>query len=146
LYGGDYIRHIRGSLNYMPTFSEGMTMLDLSGLAVEPVFLGIRYAPDDGPLQVFVDQFINSFTGSFGSSFRGPKSFFYEAQETLRGKDTQGKRQRRERIICDLLQREAIDEVLLYEAADWTYYLPLSDVDLCGHAFLDRCHEDRDSR
>jgi hypothetical protein len=38
-----------------------------------------------------------------------------------------------------LSRAEEIGEVILYEAADWTYYLPLSDPDVCGHRFLDRC-------
>ena len=46
----------------------------------------------------------------------------------------------REEMICHLLsRREEIDEVILYEAADWLYFMPLSDPDLCGHGFVDRC-------
>ena len=41
-------------------------------------------------------------------------------------------------MICHLLaHRKDIGEVILYEAADWLYFLPLSDPDLCGHGFLD---------
>ncbi len=76
-----------------------------------------------------------------GSSFRGPRSFFYEAQETMRAADRKKMRKRREQIICTLLShRNEIKEVLLYEAADWTYFLPLSDPDHCGHGYLDRCN------
>lgn len=43
-------------------------------------------------------------------------------------------------MICHLLsQRNDISEIILYESADWLYFFPLSDQDLCGHAFLDRC-------
>ena len=43
-------------------------------------------------------------------------------------------------MICQLLaHKQDIGEVILYEAADWLHYLPLSDPDLCGHGFLDRC-------
>ena len=73
-----------------------------------------------------------------GSSFRGPRSYFYEGQSTLRAKDKAAARRNREQIISHLLQQSGeIGEVILYEAADWTYYLPLSDPDLCGHGFLD---------
>lgn len=139
VYGRDYFRHVWGSLNYIPAIGEGMAMVDLSGLSVEPVFLGIRYAPGPGPLDAFVGRYIGDLSENRGSRFRGAKSFFYEAQETLRAVDQAGTRKRREEIICDLLRRDEINEVLLYEAADWTYYLPLSDRELSSHAFLDRC-------
>ena len=108
-------------------------MVDLRGLSVEPVFLGVRYAPAPGPLNAFVDRYVADLDANRGSSYRGPKSFFYEAQETLRAADKEAKRLRREEIICELLDRPQINEILLYEAADWTYYLPLS-----GHNYLDR--------
>ena len=45
-------------------------------------------------------------------------------------------------MICHLLaQQKEIGEVILYEAADWLYFLPLADTDLCGHGFLDRCEK-----
>ena len=142
VYGRNYYRHIRGSLNHIPAIGEGMTMVDLTGLPAEPVFLGVRYGPDPGPLRLFVDECLEDMADNRGSSFRGPRSFFYEAQETLRAKDREAARRRRERTICHLLSRKAdVNEVILYEAADWTYYLPLSDPQLCGHAFLDRCGE-----
>ena len=110
-----------------------MAMVDLKGLSVEPVFLGVRYAPDPGPLTAFVDRYVADLDANRGSSYRGPKSFFYEAQETLRAADKKAKGLRREAIIRGLLKRSAIDEIILYEAADWTYYLPLS-----GHNYLDQ--------
>lgn len=140
LYGRDYYHHIWSSLNYIPEIGDGMSMADFSGLSVEPVFLGIRFAPDDQPLDLYLAHCFRDLADNRGSSFRGPRSFFYEAQETLRGDDLAALRRRREAIICRLLaERTEIKEVLLYEAADWLYNLPLSDPDLCGHAFLDDC-------
>ena len=43
-------------------------------------------------------------------------------------------------MICHLLSHKSdINEVLLYEAADWLYFHNLADPDLCGQNFLDRC-------
>ena len=139
-YGRDYYRHIWGSLNHIPTIGEGMTLLDLTGLSVEPVFLGIRFAPDQGPFESFLRESLADLADNRGSRFRGPRSFFYEAQETLRTKWESPLQRKRERIICDLLGRkEEINEVILYEAADWTHRLLLNDPDICGHGYLDRC-------
>ncbi len=87
VYGSDYLRHIIGSLNYSPAFGEGMTLLDLSGLRAEPVFLGIRYLPGREPFKLFVQACLQDMRDNRGSTFRGPRSFFYEAQETLRAAD-----------------------------------------------------------
>ncbi len=125
-YGASYYQHVWSSLNHIPAIGEGMAMVDLTGLSVEPVFLGIRYLPDPGPLDIFVRHSVADLQDNRGSAFRGPRSFFYEAQETLRATDAPAAHQRREEIIRDLLAHdEEIGEVLLYEAADWTYYLPL---------------------
>ncbi|WP_144998476.1 hypothetical protein [Polystyrenella longa] len=141
VYGSDYIRHLWGSLNYIPVIGEGMAMVDLSGLSVEPTFLGIRYLPDEEPLALFVDQCTAEFHNNLGSSFRGPRSFFYEAQETLRNKDPQAKK-RREEILCGLLAREEeIGEVILYESVDWLYNQPLFIEDKPVYDFLDCCSE-----
>ena len=135
VYGSEYYRHIWGSLNYIPAIGEGMAMVDLSDLTVEPTFLGIRYLPDQGPLEVFVRRYIEDLANNRGSKFRGPRSFVYEAQQTLRAADRNAARKRREEIIRYLLShKDDIGEVLLYEAADWTYYLPLSDPDIHGHS------------
>ena len=142
VYGSEYYRHVWGSLNYIPAIGEGMAMIDLSSLSVEPTFLGIRYLPDQGPLELFVDRYVDDLADNRGSRFRGPRSFVYEAQATLLATDRSAARKRREEIICYLLSRkEDVREVLLYEAADWTYNLPLSDPDVYGHAFLDECRE-----
>jgi hypothetical protein len=139
LYGRDYYQHIWGSLNYIRNIGEGMTLLDLSGLRTEPVFLGVRYLPDPAPFDLFVDEVVADLRDNRGSLFRGPRSFFYEAQETLRATDAEGARRGREDRIRRLLSRtDDIDEVILYEAADWLYYLPLSDPGQCGHGYLDR--------
>ena len=75
-----------------------------------------------------------------GSSHRGPRSYFFEAPTTLRAPDLAVARREREAMICHLLaQRQDIRDVILYEAADWLYYLPFADTDLCGNGFLDRC-------
>jgi hypothetical protein len=139
VYGSKYYRHVWGSLNYIPAIGEGMAMIDLSDLSVEPTFLGIRYLPDQGPLELFVNRYVDDLANNRGSRFRGPRSFIYEAQYTLRAADRDAARKRREEIIRYLLSRsDDIGEVLLYEAADWTYHLPLSDPDHYGHAFLHR--------
>lgn len=139
-YGRDYFRHIWGSLNYIPSIGEGMAMVDLSGLTVEPVYLGVRFLPDDGPLQSFVDLYTQQLATNFGSNYRGPRSFFYEAQETLRASAPAHAQKRREKIICELLSRRAdIDEVILYEAADWTYYLPAPPAGAFHYGYIDAC-------
>ncbi|MDZ4288936.1 MAG: hypothetical protein U0984_13300 [Prosthecobacter sp.] len=138
VYGRDYYRHIWASINHIPAIGEGMTMLNLKGLRVEPVFGGIRFLPDRGPFDFFVRETIADLSGNRGSSFRGPRSFFYEGHETLRTTDAKAGRDGREERIRHLLdQRGEINEVILYEAAAWLG-LPLNDPDLCGHGFLDR--------
>ena len=128
VYGADFYRHVWSSNNFTFRMCDGMAMVDLSGTRVEPVFLGIRYIPTDGPLKLFVDQCIADMQGNHGSRFDGPRSFFYEAQETLRGGNRAQASARRDEIIRQLLShQEEIGEVLLYEAADWTSYLPLDD-------------------
>lgn len=142
VYGANYFRHVRGSLNHIPAIGEGMAMVDLSGLSVEPVFLGMRFAPDTGPVNLYLRECFRALAMNNGSRFRGPRSFFYEAQETLRDPYREKFRPKRERIICDLLsRRDEIREVILYEAADWTYFIPISDVDYTESRFLDRCGE-----
>ena len=68
-------------------------MLDLKGLRAEPMFLGLRDLPDDGPVKIFLDAYLKNQADNHGSSHRGPKSFFYEAQYTLRNKDKLLKKQ-----------------------------------------------------
>ncbi|MEQ1858501.1 MAG: hypothetical protein ABMA13_01045 [Chthoniobacteraceae bacterium] len=142
VYGRDYYRHIWASINHIPAIGEGMAMLDLRGLRVEPVFGGIRYLPDRGPFDLFVREVIADMADNHGSSFRGPRSFFYEGHETLRATDAAAAREGREEFIRHLLdQRGEINEVILYEAASWVG-LPLNDPDLSGHRFLDRPGKD----
>ncbi len=138
VYGRVYLKAIRSSLNHIPGIGEGMAMVDLTGLSVEPVFLGIRYAPDPGPLDLYLRECFRDLAKNRGSNFRGPRSFFYEAHETLRGKNKDAMRKKREAIILKLLShQDEIKEVILYEAAAWTDSLPLSDPYLCGHGYLD---------
>ncbi len=139
-YGSGYYRHIWGSLNHIPAIGEATTMVDLTGTAVEPVFLGIRFAPDDGPLNQFLNESFADMTGNRGSSYQGPRSFFYEAQETLRSTASDEIREKRNAILCKLLSHEKqIKNVVLYESADWLYSLPLDDPAQCNFEFLDSC-------
>jgi hypothetical protein len=137
-YGRDYYQRLWCSNNHIPTIGEGMALIDLSGTRVEPVYLGSGgYLPDAGPFEMFVDEQIRDMAGNHGSAFRGPRSYFFEAQFTLRDPSA---REHRERMICELLSRQGeIGEVLLYEATDWLHTLPLDDPDYCSHAFVERC-------
>lgn len=139
-YGRDYYRRLWCSNNHIPTIGEGMALVDLTGTRVEPVFLGSGgYSPDREPFALFVREQIADMQDNRGSQFRGPRSYFYEGQFTLRASDLNAARRDRELMIRHLLsQKNEIAEVLLYEAADWLYFMPLSDPDLCGHGFLDR--------
>ncbi len=142
-YGPNYAG-VWSTINHIRSIGEGMAMVDLEGLPTEPVLFGVRGMPDPEPFQLFLRESFADLADNHGSSFRGPRSFFYEAQETLRAEDREAARRRREAIICEVLSHpdEAAD-VILYEAADWLFLLPFSDPELCGHAFLDRCNEPR---
>lgn len=141
-YGSGYYRHIWGSLNHIPAIGEAATMVDLTGTAVEPVFLGIRFAPDEGPLDQFLKESLNDMADNRGSSYQGPRSFFYEAQETLRSSASDEIRSKRNAIMCKLLSREKqIKNIVLYESAHWLYSLPLGDPAQCSFQFLDNCSE-----
>lgn len=140
-FGRDHYRRLWCSNNHIPTIGEGMAMVDLSGTNIEPIFLGTGgYSQDPATFRLYVDECAADLADNRGSTFRGPRSYFYEAQSSLRATDKAAARGHREAVICSLLSRtDAINEVILYEAADWTYFLSLSDPDLCGHSFLDRC-------
>lgn len=139
-YGRDYYRRLWCSNNHSPATGEGMAMVDLRGTRIEPVFLGSgAYPTDRAPFEMFVREQIADLADNRGSTYRKPRSYFYEGQFTLRTADPADGRKQREAIIRHLLShKDDIGEVLLYEAADWLYFLPLSDPDLCGHGFLDR--------
>jgi hypothetical protein len=140
-YGRDFYNRLWAGNNHIPAIGEGMAMVDLHGLAVEPAFLGSGGSLNGmPPFELFVRECIADLADQRGSSFRGPRSYFFEAQTTLRANDTDAARRAREEMICHLLaQRQDIGEVILYEAADWLYFFPLADADLCGHGFVDRC-------
>lgn len=140
-FGRKFFSRLWPSNNYIPAVGEGMAMVSLSGLSVEPVISGSGgYLPEQEPFAAYVRASVDDLADNRGSSYRGPKSYFFEAQMTLRAADPAAARRAREKMICHLLsQSNEIDEVILYEAADWLYYLSLSDHDLCGHGFLDRC-------
>ncbi|MBM3890539.1 MAG: hypothetical protein FJ388_15615, partial [Verrucomicrobia bacterium] len=105
VYGRDYYRQIWASINHIPAIGEGMAMVDLRGLRVEPVFLGIRSLPETEPFKLFVRECIADMADNHGSSFRGPRSFFYEGHETLRTTDRNAGRRGREEIIRHLLSQ-----------------------------------------
>lgn len=142
-YSSDYYHRLWCSNNHIPEIGEGMAMVDLSGTEIEPVFLGSGgYLPDVTPFEMFVDEQIDDLADNRGSSFTGPRSYFFEAQFTLRANDKEAARKHREQMICHLLSHnQAIREVLLYEATDWLHTLPLDDPEYCSHAFTERCSE-----
>ncbi len=136
-YGG-----VWSTINHIRSIGEGMAMVDLHGLAAEPVLFGVRGLPDAEPFALYLQHSLADLRDNRGSSFRGPRSFFHEAQATLRAQDRQAVRRRREELICSVLAHEReVGEVILYEAADWLYFLPLADPEVCGHAFVERCRE-----
>jgi hypothetical protein len=142
-YGRGYYDRLWPSNNHIPAIGEGAALLDLQGLSVEPVLFGSGgYMPDRKPFELYVRECQADLSANRGSDFRGPRSYFFEAQNSLRATDLAAARRDRETMICHLLaQRNEIGEVILYEAADWLYFLPLADPDLCGHGFLDRCEK-----
>jgi len=133
-YDANYYRYLCSGNNHIPAIGEGMSMLNLSGLRVEPVFLGLRDLPDQEPVSIFVDAYQKDQADNHGSKFRGAKSFFYEAQYTLRFPDKVAANTRREEIIRGLLNQHDIDEVILYEAVNWLYSLPVAD----PHQYLNK--------
>ncbi len=138
-YPRNYSR-VWSTINHIRSIGEGMAMVQLEGLATEPVLFGVRGLPDSAPLQLYLDHCYDDLATNRGSSFRGPRSFFFEAQASLRAKDHDAARLRRQAILCQLLgQRQEIGEVILYESADWLYYLPLSKPEISGYGFLDHC-------
>jgi hypothetical protein len=130
------------SINYIRSIGEGMAMVDLTGLKTEPVFFGVRDIPEAIPFDIYFDESLRDFSNNRGSGFRGPRSFFFESQSTLRyrGKDYDSARKKREKLICKVLSfKEDVKEVILYEAHDWLFKLPFSDLDLTGNYFIERC-------
>ncbi len=140
-YGRGFYYQLWPSNNHIPAVGEGAALVDLHGLSVEPAFLGSGgYLPSLKPFELYVRECLADLTDNRGSKYRGPRSYFFEAQTTLRVADLAAARIAREEMICHLLaQRADVGEVILYESADWLYFFPLSDPDLCGHKFLDRC-------
>ena len=140
LYGPNDNGGVWSTINHIESIGEGMAMLDLTGLNTEPVLFGIRDVPPMAPFRVHLQESIRDLADNRSSSFRGPRSFFFEAQYTLRRQDYDTARAEREALICEVLSHEGeVGEVILYEAADWLYYLPFSDRDLSGNYFVERC-------
>ena len=82
---------------------------------------------------MFLKHALADLAGNRGSRFRGPRSFVYEAQETLRAPYKAKFTEKREAIIRKLLAQQGVREVILYESADWAYFLPPDD----PHKYLD---------
>lgn len=143
-YGRGIYYQLWPSNNHNPAVGEGVAMVDLRGLSVEPTFLGSGgYLPGMPPFELYIRECAADMANNRGSRFLGPRSYFFEAQTTLRATNPVDARRAREAMICHLLaQRANIGEVILYESADWLYFFPLSDTDLCSHGFLDRCGQD----
>lgn len=116
----DTVNYTNSRNNYMPSIGEGMTMLDLAGLKVEPVLLGVGPLVDPKLLDVYLDRALDDLKVNHGSSFRGPRAIMYEGQWTL-GRPA-GEQERLSRIR-QMLARDGIGEVILYEAADWIFRL-----------------------
>ncbi len=126
-------------------------MLNLTGLRTEPVLFGIRDVPPAGsvlfgisdvppagPFDAHLRVSFRDLADYRGSSFGGPRSFFFEAQYTLHRQDYDTARAEREGLILKVLaHKEEVNEVILYESADWLYFLPFGDPGLGGHGFLD---------
>jgi hypothetical protein len=142
-YGRQFYDRLWASNNLIQAVGEGMALVELQGLSVEPAFLGSGgNLPDRAPFELYVRECAADLATQRGSAYRGPRSYFFEAQSTLRAADLSAAKRAREEMICHLLaQRQDIGEVILYEAVDWVYCLSLGDADLCGHGFLDRCGE-----
>ncbi|MES2789717.1 MAG: hypothetical protein V4719_08855 [Planctomycetota bacterium] len=140
-YGRGFYYQLWCSNNHNPAVGEGMALVDLRGLSAEPALLGSGgYLPGLAPVSLYVRECLADLMENRGSKFRGPRSYFFEAQFTLRATDLAAARRAREEMMCHFLaQRGEIGEVILYEAADWLYFMSLSDEDLCSHRFLDRC-------
>jgi hypothetical protein len=140
-----YVRNYTGgvwsTINYIRSIGEGMAMLDLTGLKTEPVLFGVRDIPDSGPFDIYFDESLSDLSNNRGSEFNGPRSFFFESQSTLRrDKNYEIARKKREELICKVLSfKEDVKEVILYEAHDWLYKLPYSDLELTGNYFIERC-------
>ncbi|GIT28664.1 MAG: hypothetical protein Ct9H300mP1_07100 [Planctomycetaceae bacterium] len=101
VYTADFYRHIWGSNNHIASIGEGLGTVDLSGLRVEPTFLGIRFAPPNGPLNLFLKHALDDLAENRGSRFRGPHSLVYEAQETLRAPYKENSRRNARRSSAD---------------------------------------------
>jgi hypothetical protein len=135
-YDPDYFRYLCSYLNYIPAIGEGMTMVELNGLNIEPMILGYRGLPDKKPRQYYLKEFLKDLRAKH--DYKGPYSFYYEAQESLRTPAKYHPQEKREEIIKELLaNRDDIKEVILYEAANWIQYLPFQDKIHGQHGYLD---------
>ena len=94
------------------------------------MLLGTGPFVDPKVLKTYLDAALRDLEDNMGSNFRGPKGIMYEGQWTL--KDEKGKAAR-EAAMREMLSRAGeIGEVIVYEAADWTYRLPWDGFDFLG--------------
>lgn len=108
--------------NYIQNIGEGLLLMNLEGTRAEPVHLGVGPFVDGAVLTRFLDA---------ATAGRRPTGLMYEGQWTL--KDEAG-RAARQRNMCLMLTHPGINEVIVYEAADWAYRLPWD-----GFEFLGNC-------
>ncbi len=130
----DTISYTASRNNWIPNAGEGLALLDLQGLPVAGVLLGTGPFVDRRILRAFLDEAVADMAGNHGSSYRGPLGIMWEGQWTLKNEEGRAAREVR---ACEILSRpSALNELIVYEAADWVYRLPLD-----GWNFLDRCGE-----
>jgi hypothetical protein len=135
-YEKSYFRNVKTSINYIGTIGEGITLTDLDGLSVEPVFFGVRVLVDKGPFDLYLQKSIADLADNRGSKSNAQqKSIFFEAHETLRIKGDQPTERFKEMVRAMLNQPE-IDEVILYESAVWLYRMDLFGPEASGFDFL----------
>ena len=119
----DAVSYAASRNNWIPNICEGMAMVDLADLAVEPALLGTGPYVDPRVLEAYLNAVIADMADDHGSTFRGPHAVMYEGQWTF-DKNDAGRAVREDRIRRMLSRPAEIDEVVVYEAADWLYRMP----------------------
>lgn len=83
-YGRTYYDKLWPSNNHNPAIGEGLALIDLTGLSVQPAFLGSGgYLPGQPAFELYVKECLLDLTSNRGSRYGGPRSYFFEAQTTL---------------------------------------------------------------
>ncbi|MFN0168723.1 MAG: hypothetical protein ACKV22_20045 [Bryobacteraceae bacterium] len=130
----DTVSYTASRNNWIPNVGEGLALLDLEDLSIAPVLLGTGPFVDRRVLRAFLDEAVADMAGNRRSSYRGPLGIMWEGQWTLKNDEGRAAREVR---ACEILSRPtAVNELIVYEAADWVYRLPLD-----GWDFLGRCGE-----